>query len=209
MRRIKVGVIGLGEVAQIVHLPILEQLSERYEIGALCDISPGLVHSMGQRYGVSKLYTDARELTEQQDLDAVLVLNSNEYHTECTVAAVNNGKHVLVEKPMCLSLPEVDEIVDARDQAGVQVMVGYMRRFAPAFVQAVEEVKALDKISYARVRDIIGANSLIIEQSSRVHRFDDIPPEAMQDRTERSQRMVLEAIGEAPPNTTVVDLVIG
>ncbi len=200
LRRIKVGVIGLGEVTQIVHLPILEQLSERFEIGALCDISPGLVHSMGQRYGVGKLYTDARELAEQRDLDAVFVLNSNEYHTECTIVAVNNGKHVLVEKPMCLSLPEVDEIVHARDQAGVQVMVGYMRRFAPAFVQAVEEVKALDKINYARVRDIIGANSLIIEQSSRVHRFDDIPPEAMQDRRERSQRMVLDAIGETPPD---------
>ena len=64
----------------------------------------------------------------------------------------------------------------------MQVMVAYMRRFAPAFVQAVEEVSALGKINYARIRDIIGRNRLIIEQSSVVHRFDDVPEALRHDR---------------------------
>ncbi len=197
MQRVRVGVIGLGEVGQIIHLPILQALSERYEITALCDISPSLLKLMGERYGVDNLYADAHELTAQPDLDAVFVLNSDEYHTECTLSALEHGKHVLVEKPMCLTHSEAEATIAARDQAGVQVMVGYMRRYAPAFLQAVQEVHNLEKINYARVRDIIGPNRLMIEQSSNVYRPNDYPPEALGDRQERAARLVQEAIGEA------------
>ena len=102
-------------------------------------------------------------------------------------------------KPMCLTRQEVEAIIKARDEAGVQVMVGYMRRYAPAFVQAVEQVRALEKITYARVRDIIGQNAQFVEQSSVVLRPKDIPQEAMSDRAERASRLVKAAIGEAPP----------
>ncbi len=195
----RVGVIGLGEVAQVIHLPILAALSDRFEIGAVCDISPGLLAVIGDAYRVELRYADPFELVAQPDLDAVFVLNSDEYHAECVIAALRQGKHVLVEKPMCLTLREAEEIIQARDAAGKQVMVAYMRRFAPAFVQAVADVAALGKINYARIRDIIGRNSLIVEQSSVVHRYDDIPEAARQDRAARAQRLVSEAIGEAPP----------
>lgn len=199
MERVRVGIIGLGEVAQIIHLPILQALTDRYELGALCDISPQLLELIGRQYRVDGLYTDAGELCAQADLDAVFVLNSDEYHADCVIAAASNGKHVLVEKPMCLTPAEADEVIRARDEAGVQVMVAYMRRFAPAFTQAVGEVRSLGKINYARVRDIIGQNRLMIEQSSTVQRFDDIPPEAMADRTDRARRLAGEAIGDAAP----------
>ncbi len=202
VERVNVGVIGLGEVAQIVHLPILEALADRFRLAAVCDVSPGLLAAIGDRYGVDHQhrYADAHDLVAQGDLDAVFVLNSDEYHADCVIAAARHGKHVLVEKPMCLSPAEAEAIVRARDEAGVRVMVAYMRRFAPAFVQAVEEVGRLPKINYVRVRDIIGRNRLIIEQSSAVLRFDDVPAAAQQDRAERAARLVQEAIGEAPPD---------
>jgi hypothetical protein len=78
-----------------------------------------------------------------------------------------------------------------------QVIVGYMRRYAPAFVQATEQVRALGKINYARVRDIIGQNAQFVEQSSVVLRPKDIFQQAVQDRAERVSRLVKEAIGEA------------
>ena len=199
MRKVKVGLVGLGEVAQIVHLPILEALADRFEVAALCDVSPGVLQAMGERYGVERRYADAAALAAQPDLEAVFVLNSDEYHADHAVAALRHGKHVLVEKPMCLTPREAEEIIAARDEAGVQVMVAYMRRFAPAFVQAVEEVRRLPKINYVRVRDIIGWNRLFVEQSSVVLRCDDVPAAAQQDRAERAQRLVTEAIGEAPP----------
>nr|MBA2597731.1 gfo/Idh/MocA family oxidoreductase [Chloroflexia bacterium] len=80
-----------------------------------------------------------------------------------------------------------------------RVMVGYMRRFAPAFMQAVAEVQALETITYARIRDIIGRNRLIVDQSSVVHRPADVPAELLRERAARAERLVREAIGEAPP----------
>lgn len=196
----RVGVVGLGEVAQIIHLPILEALGERYEIGAICDISPGLLRAIGERYGVERRYNDAAELAAQTDLDAVFVLNSDEFHAESAIAALRHGKHVLIEKPMTLTLADADAIIRERDTAGVQVMVGYMRRFAPAFEQARERIHQLEKINYVRVRDIIGQNALIIEQSSTVLRFNDMPPHFADIRAARAEEMVREAIGAARPD---------
>ena len=78
-------------------------------------------------------------------------------------------------------------------------MVGYMRRYAPAFVEAAEHIHALEKINYARVRDIIGQNSQFVAQSSVVLRPSDIPAAAAQDRAERASRLVKEAIGDVSP----------
>ena len=75
-------------------------------------------------------YTDYQDLARQKDLDAVLVLNNDEYHTDTALAALGHGKHVLIEKPMCLTHQEAETIIKARNEAGVQVMVGYMRRYA-------------------------------------------------------------------------------
>src|SRR3712207_3958887 len=100
MSRLRVGVIGLGEVAQIIHLPIIEALPERYELAAVCDISPTLLQRFGDRYGVAGRYSAAQEMLAAETLDCVFVLNSDEYHAECVVAALDAGAHVLVEKPM-------------------------------------------------------------------------------------------------------------
>src|SRR5215211_7442106 len=202
VEQVKVGVIGLGEVAQIIHLPILQSLSDRFRIQAICDISPGLLRAVGDRYGVEDAdrYDDPFALVQRPDLDAIFVLNSDEYHADCVIAAAQSGKHVLVEKPMCLTLGEAEAIIRARDASGVLIMVGYMRRFAPAFVQAVAEVRELGKINYARIRDIIGRNRLIVDQSSVVLRYDYIPEAAKLDRAARAERLVREAIGEASPD---------
>ncbi len=201
MTKVKVGLVGLGEIAQIVHLPILQAYSDQFEIAALCDISQELLTTLGGRYNVpaEHRYLDVKDLAKQEDLDAIFVLNSDEYHTDATLAAIEHGKHVLVEKPMCLTRQEAEAIIKARDEAGVQVMVGYMRRYAPALVQAIKQVRALEKINYARVRDIIGQNAQFVEQSSVVLRPKDIPQEAMRDRAERASRLVKAAIGNAPP----------
>jgi predicted dehydrogenase len=199
MSRLRVGVIGLGEVAQIVHLPVLQSLPELFEVTAVCDISPGLLERVGDRYRVQHRYTEAKQMVEETDLDCVLVLNSDEYHAECTVAALERDVHVLVEKPMCLSPREADAIISARDASDALVMVGYMRRFAPAFLEAKQMLPGLGRISYARVHDIIGKNRLIIDQTSTVDRPDDLTQAMMEDRWSRGRRLVADAIGDVPP----------
>ena len=111
-----VGVIGLGEVAQVVHLPVLQSLPELFSVQAGCDISPTLVKEVGARFGIPQTYLTATEMIEAGGLDAVLVLNSDEYHAECVVTALEHGLHVLVEKPMCLSPREAERIIETRDR---------------------------------------------------------------------------------------------
>lgn len=198
MSKLRVGVIGLGEVAQVIHLPVIESLPDRYELAAVCDISPGLVKRVGDRYRVEHRYSDATEMIASATLDCVLVLNSDEYHAECTVAALDAGLDVLVEKPMCLSPREAEEIIAARDRSGKTVMVAYMRRFAPAFVEAVRRLPELGPIRYARVHDVIGENRLIVDQTAHVDRPDDVPQAAIDDKWARRAALVREALGDVP-----------
>jgi predicted dehydrogenase len=196
LSKLRVGMIGLGEVAQVIHLPVIESLPDRYELAAVCDISPGLVKRVGDRYRVERRYTSAAEMIAAGGLDCVLVLNSDEYHAECTVAALDAGLDVLVEKPMCLSPREAVEIIAARDRSGRTVMVAYMRRFAPAFTEAVRKLPELGPIRYARVHDVIGENRLIVDQTAYVDRPDDIPQEAIDEKWTRRATLVREALGD-------------
>ena len=190
------GVIGLGEVAQVVHLPVLRALPELYEVTAVCDISAGLLERVGGGHRVARRYAQVTEMLDENRLDCVLVLNSDEYHAEATIAALDRGVHVLVEKPMCLSPREAEAIVAARDRSGAIVMVGYMRRFAPAFVEATHRLDTLGRVNYARVHDIIGRNQLLIDQTAYVDRPDDVPRSAIEARWARGRALVTDALGD-------------
>jgi predicted dehydrogenase len=100
---------------------------------------------------------------------------------------------------MCLSPREAEEIIEARDRAERVVMVGYMRRFAPAFEAAKERLPALGRINYARVHDIIGRNQLMIDQTARVVRPGDVPQSALEERWSRGAGLVKEALGDVDP----------
>ena len=199
MSVLKVGLIGLGEVAQVVHLPVLASLPQLFAVESGCDISPGLVQQVGDRFGIPRRYADAAELIAAGGIDAVLVLNSDEYHAECVIAALDHGLHVLVEKPMCLSPREAEAIIAARDRSGRTVMVGYNRRFAPAFLDAVDRLPGLGRINFARVHDVIGRNRLIIDQTAYVVRPDDLDRSLLEQRRDRGRQLVTDAIGAVPP----------
>jgi predicted dehydrogenase len=193
--RIRVGIVGCGEVAQIIHLPSLYQLADIFEVTALCDVSARVLNAIGDHWRVAKRFQDYRELVNQPDVDAILVTNPHVYHTEVTLAAISAGKHVLVEKPMSISLREADQIIAAQRTAGVVVQVGYMRRYAPAFQEARRLIPELGKIGLARVHDVIGANALIIRPTSRVIRGTDLSEESKVELRMLQNRRVEEAFG--------------
>ena len=100
---LKVGVIGLGEVAQVVHLPVLAVAAPavRDRVG-LRHLTPDWSSRSATASASPRRYAEPAELIAAGGIDAVLVLNSDEYHAECVVDALDHGLHVLVEKPMCL-----------------------------------------------------------------------------------------------------------
>lgn len=198
MSRLRIGIIGCGEVTQIIHLPTLRQLNKLFEVVAICDVSQNVLDGVGGEWGIAARFIDFAELLAQDSIDAVLIANPNAYHADMTIAALHAGKHVLVEKPMCLNLAENDAIIAAADQSGKIVQVGTMRRYAPAFLEACQLVKDLHEIRLAKVHDIIGRNSLVIEPTSRVVRGDDIPVSVGEAMRQLEAEQIHTAIGEAP-----------
>ena len=198
MEQLRVGIVGCGEAAQILHLPSLHQLAEKFTVSAVCDVSEIVLESVGDHWQVPKRFRDYQELIAQPDVDVVLVANPNAFHADVTLAAVEAGKHVLVEKPMCITLREADAIIEARRKAGVIVQVGYMRRYAPAFIRASQLVQAMNAIRLARVHDVLGRNALMIEPTTRVIRGADIPKAALDEAAALQDRLIVEAIGDAP-----------
>jgi len=200
MARIRLGIVGCGEVVQIIHLPTLALLPDQFTVTALCDVSATVLGGVGDQWGVARRDTDYRNLLRSPDVDAVLVTNPHAYHTEVVQAACAAGKHVFVEKPMCLTLAEADAIIAAQARAGVTVQVGYMRRYAPAFVEACCLVREMDTIQLAHMHDVIGRNALIIGQVARVIRGTDVPADLIAAGQALQAERVREAIGDAPPD---------
>lgn len=199
MKRIRLGFVGCGEVVQIIHLPTLRMLPELYEVSALCDVSRSVVNGVGDLWSIPTRTLDYRDLLSRADVDAVVVTSPHAYHAEVTLAALEAGKHVLVEKPMCLTLREADAVIAAQRRTGLTVQVGYMRRYAPAFVEACRLVREMQPIRMARVHDVIGQNGLVIRATSRVLRGSDIPAAALEQGKSLEASLVREALGDAPP----------
>lgn len=95
---------------------------------------------------------DPAELCASEEVDVVLVINSDEYHAAHAILALEHDKHVLIEKPMALTKRDALAVEEAERKSKGKAMVGYMRRYAAPFEDAIRLIGGLDKILYARVR---------------------------------------------------------
>lgn len=195
---IKVGVVGLGEVAQLMHLPILHDLSERYKITAVSDISPGLVRFIREKYSVAEGFDDFRKLIVESDTDAIWVLSPDQYHGEAISLALENGKHVFLEKPATLASSELIKLLELQKKYPSQVvMVGFMRRYAGAFLKAKEIMAQSPKpTSYLRFRDIICEGPFFIGQTRPVYYPKDLPDTELEEGRKLHSQHLDMAVGQ-------------
>ena len=149
MTKGRVGLVGTGLIAQVMHLHYLAELADRFEVAAVCDLDGESARACAERYGIQAAFTDWPELVAHP-LDAVMVLTSGS-HAPIAEAAARAGRHVFVEKPMCYSAAEGQAMVAAADQAGVILMVGYPKRYDPAFTRMREETGELEGARLLRV----------------------------------------------------------
>jgi predicted dehydrogenase len=157
-KRIRVGLIGCGEIAQVVHIPTLLYMKKWFTITYLCDVSVNALNHCSQNlFGSAKTTTKPEELCASDLCDAVLIGNPDEYHAEHALLALKNNKHVFVEKPLALTKRDVYAIIEAEKASNGKVMVGQMRRYAAPFEDAVKEIGGTDKIQYARIRGMLSA----------------------------------------------------
>ena len=196
MKRVRIGVIGCGAIAQVQHLPFLSELTEEYEVPIVCDISPALAQYVADRFRVPRYVTDYRRVLDS-DVDAVLLCHSDP-KTEVAVDSLGAGKHVFIEKPLCYSLQEADAIIDAARAAGTVAQVGYVKLYEPAFEAASKEIGSMDDVRFVQVNHLHPDNSLHVRQF-RTRRFDDVPTAEVKKAQKAREAALRAAIGDVPP----------
>ena len=143
MKRVKVGVIGCGGIAEKAHIPnLLVDPNSRLE--ALVDTNEDRLQMMQQKFSFpkDKCFTDYKEVLALKDIEAVVIATPAQTHGKIVLEGVEAGKHVFVEKPLSATSVEAQAIVESASKASVKVMVGYQHRFVASHRIAKRYIRA-------------------------------------------------------------------
>lgn len=154
-----------------------------------------------RKFHIPKATTIPEDVFRSSDVDIIFILTSDEFHETYTIAALEAGKHVMVEKPITLSLPSAQRMIAAEAKAKGQVLfVGYMRRYAASFTQTFKrEIATIPKILYARVRDFSGPNAKFVNESGTFQvKHNDFPVGSGEERTKKLDALFKEAFPGQP-----------
>jgi len=129
MEKTNIAVVGLGGISQVMHLPILRK-NKDVELIAICDKEFSKVKNIVKKYNITKGYKDVDfMLSENPEIDAVIIATRTDDHVETAVKCLEAGKHILVEKPIALNYAETLKIVEAAEKNRKILMVGMNNRF--------------------------------------------------------------------------------
>lgn len=151
---LKVGMVGCGDIAR-AHATAWLTLTNKAVITAVSDVSDESAQAMSRRVRGAAVYNDFRKMIEEADVDAIDVCLPHHLHRDAIVAGARAGKHVICEKPLCLSLEEAEEIAGAVRSGGVTMMCAHNQLFDPAVQKARQMLAegALGQIFMARTCD--------------------------------------------------------
>jgi predicted dehydrogenase len=196
---LRVGVVGCGLIAQLMHLPYLSELPDRFEIGGLCDISEPLARRCAERYGVKAVHTRWQDLLAEP-LDAVMILTNGD-HAPAALAAAGLGLHVFVEKPMALSSADASAMLDAAQRADVRLMVGTMKRYDPAYERLIELTAPIrGDLRLARATTLETPFAPYVAHYP-LFEAQPAPPQVLAELLEADERVLDGALGDADENT--------
>jgi predicted dehydrogenase len=197
--RLRIGVVGGGLVAQAMHLHYLAHLSDRFELVAVAEPSQLVRESLRRRYGLEATYPDYQELLDGTKLDAVVVSSPAQTHAQVTLAALERGLHVFVEKPMCITLDDADRIIAARNASGRVVQIGYMKRFDPSWERMLDGMP--DSAESLRYISVVVHDPEFGPFFGRedIMRAGDVPRMVLDAGREQLRAQVGEAVGADSP----------
>jgi myo-inositol 2-dehydrogenase/D-chiro-inositol 1-dehydrogenase len=141
MQDINVGLIGCGRIASLVYLNILKKIPG-LRLTAIADSDAANREKAGRSAPHAQLYTDYTDLLRNPNIGAVIVCLPNHLHSEATVAAFENGKHVYLEKPIAVSKKEADRVLNAWKKSSLVGMIGFNLRFNPTYRTLKEDIES-------------------------------------------------------------------
>jgi predicted dehydrogenase len=130
---LRLGLIGAGHFAKSMHLPLIEKMSDAFTLQAVASRRGYDASSLARLYGASVSTSEPDALLDDPGIDAVLIATRHDSHADLVIKALERGKHVLVEKPLCLSADELRAIEETVARLGDDcpvLMTGFNRRFS-------------------------------------------------------------------------------
>ncbi|NLH06247.1 MAG: Gfo/Idh/MocA family oxidoreductase [Chloroflexi bacterium] len=139
--RVGIALVGAGNFARAVHIPNLKS-SRFFDVRAGVSGSASAAQ-VARKVGAGLATTDLNAALADESVDAVLISTRHHLHAEQGIAAARAGRHVFVEKPLALTVPDCEAMIAAAEEAGVLLTVGFNRRLAPTALALQEALAAL------------------------------------------------------------------
>lgn len=162
MKQLNIGVIGLGEIGTI-HCEALLQIPQA-NLLAVADVDEARAKQIAQQTGAQP-YQDYKELLARKDIDAVIIATPDHLHKEPCIHAAKAGKHILVEKPLAMTLEDSKAILGVVEKAGVKLMVGFTLRFLPQYQHAKTSI---EKGELGKLISLFARRTNLITQAQRL-----------------------------------------
>lgn len=134
-KRLKIGVLGCGPISQYAHFEACKR-AHNAELYAICDLADDLLDRMAVIHQPKVTYRDYDQMLADPEVDAVIIGIADQFHVNAAVKAIEAGKHVLVEKPLGVTIEECEELKHKVEQSGRILQVGNMKRFDPGIAYA-------------------------------------------------------------------------
>ncbi|GAG53346.1 unnamed protein product, partial [marine sediment metagenome] len=142
MKKVKIGLIGCGKIADYSHVPSFLEIAKKAEIIALYDLNAKAAQKLKKAYSLkAAVYTSVRDLL-RSGIQGVVISTPNSSHCKLTIQALKSGVHVLVEKPMAVNLKEADMMIASAREKNLVLEVNQALRFLPNYVQVKEMMEA-------------------------------------------------------------------
>ena len=149
--KLRIGIVGCGDITRQSHLPILKSL-KKVEVAALCDQRISVAKELALKFGVKNVFSDISEMLNKEKLDVVDICTPIHNHASSSIQAMEAGCHVLVEKPMAMSVEDAERMIHSSEIHGVKLCVVHQNLFNQAVVKARHLVEA------GAVGDILNVN---------------------------------------------------
>jgi len=135
--RVKVGIIGSQFEADI-HAESFRLMPDEAEVVAVASPTPGNAARLAEKFGIPRVFTDYTAMLAEDDIEMVTIAAPNSLHAQMTIDIANAGKHVVCEKPLCMTLEEADAMIDTCRRQGVLLLYAEELFFTPKYVKAKE-----------------------------------------------------------------------
>lgn len=142
MKKLKVGIIGAGNIATSAHLPSYQTMKDRAEVVAIADIVPERAKAAAEKFGIPHYYASVEDLLAHEDVDYIDICVWTAAHAPVAIAAAKAGKDILCEKPLAATLEQGLSIEKAVKEAGVNFMLAVVTRYGAEQLKAHEMQEA-------------------------------------------------------------------